>query len=330
MDKHINDIFEKQELEDKIELEDNYINLIQREFEDADAILSLSDSKMSLPYTGTPLILNKVLVRSATEFSIRKHTTSIIPYYHSHDFFEMIYVYEGICRQYINEDKEEVVLQKGEACFITPGTIHAILASKPSDIILKMVIPANMFREFWNDMFQKKDELMLKMERSNEFCLFPLSLNQESSIRWFFTKILDELYFGDIYKHVSVKSYLSLLFVTLIRNKVDFLENGLLYQVSKQISNDLQNAQLKDIAKNMGYSPRHLERLLRAKAGCTFSDVLQKLRMEKAAQLLTETNDTIELITEMIGYQTEAGFHKGFRSFFGTTPNQYRKSHRKL
>lgn len=241
----------------------------------------------------------------------------------------MIYVYEGTCRQYINEDKEEVVLQKGEACFMTPGTIHAILTCEPNDIILKMVIPAKMFREFWNDMFQKKDELMLKMERSNEFCLFPLSLSWESSIRWFFTKILDELYFGDIYKHVSVKSYLSLLLVTLIRNKVDFLENGLLYQVSKQISNDLQHAQLKDIAKNMGYSPRHLERLLREKAGCTFSDVLQKLRMEKAAQLLTETNDTIELITEMTGYQTEAGFHKGFRSFFGTTPNQYRKSHRK-
>lgn len=52
MDKHINDIFEKQELEDKIELEDNYINLIQREFEDADAILSPGNSKMSLPYTG--------------------------------------------------------------------------------------------------------------------------------------------------------------------------------------------------------------------------------------------------------------------------------------
>ena len=32
----------------------------------------------------------------------------------------------------------------------------------------------------------------------------------------------------------------------------------------------------------MGYSPRHLERLLREKAGGTFSDVLQKIRMEKA------------------------------------------------
>ncbi len=327
MNQHISDIFEQQELEDKTELEDHYINVIRREFKDADEILSQLHSKMSLQHTQTPLILKKTVVRIATEFGIRKHTAAVIPYYHSHDFFEMIYVYEGKCRQYINEDQDEVILQKGEACFITPGTIHAILSGEPEDIILKMILPANMFRKFWNDTFEKKDELMLKMERSDEFCLFPLSQNQNGLIRWLFTKLLEEFYSEDCYRYISIKNYLSLLFVTLMRSNVNFLENGLLCQVSRQISSHLQNAQLKDIAKNMGYSPRHLERLLREKAGCTFSDVLQKLRLEKAAELLTETNDTIERIAELTGYQTEAGFYKGFRSFFGTTPNQYRKSH---
>lgn len=117
------------------------------------------------------------------------------------------------------------------------------------------------------------------------------------------------------------------MFVALIRSQASFLENGLLYLVSKQIGNDLKSAQLGKAAENMGYSSRHLERLLREKAGCTFSDVLQKLWMDKAARLLMETGDTLEQIAEAVGYQTEAGFYKRFRAVYGMTPGQYRKFH---
>lgn len=262
--------------------------------------------KRNLKWAEAPLVWNRAVVRSASEFGIRRHTASMIPYCHSHDFFEMIYVYEGSCRQYINEEKNEVVLQKGEACLITPGTAHAILSSGRDNMILKMVIPADMFRAFWRDTFEKRDELVLRMERPDEFCLFPLSHGRDGSIRWLFTKLLEECYSRDHYRQASMKGYLSLLFVTLLRSQADSPEPGLCCRVSEQISNRLQQAQLKDIAGQMGYSARHLERLLREEAGCTFSGLLQRLRMEKAAQLLTETDDTIELITEKTGYQTGA------------------------
>ncbi len=117
------------------------------------------------------------------------------------------------------------------------------------------------------------------------------------------------------------------MFIALARHKVNLPESGLIYQITKQINNNLKNALLKEIAADMGYSPRHPERLLLKKAGCTFSDILQKLRMDKAAQLLIETDYTLEQIADMTGYRAEAGFYKRFRLVFGTTPNHYRKSH---
>ena len=317
MDRHIKDIFEKQEAEDRIRLETDYTNLILSEFKDAEAILSMDRR----------LILNETPVRCAVEFSIRKHTAVLVPYYHSHDFYEMIYVYEGICRQYINENKKEFILQKGDICFITPGTIHSILPCQQEDIILKIIIPAKMFSELKNHAFEDTDKFMMKIERANEFCFFPVSINENGSVRQLFEKILSECYFEDSYKQTSVKSCLALLFIALARHKVNLPESGLLYQITKQINNNLKNALLKEIATDMGYSPRHLERLLLKEAGCTFSDILQKLRMDKAAQLLIETDYTLEQIADMTGYRTEAGFYKRFRLVFGTTPNHYRKSH---
>ncbi len=322
VDKRINDIFDYQEMEDRLELQTNYCNLIRREFKDSGEILSKNPSGARF-HMDRHLLVSRVPVRIATEFSIRKHTTILTPYYHRHEFYELMYVYEGIGRQYINDDEREAILHKGEACLIPPGTIHAVMPIGQEDIILKMVIPTEMFQELWNHEFEAK---------GNEVRFFPVPMNSDGSVRWLLTKLLEELYFDDghrdSYKQISVKSYLTLLFVALTRNRTDFLENGLLYQVSRQIGYDLKHVQLREVAENMGYSPRHLERLLREKAGCTFSDVLQKLRMDTAAQLLTETDDTLEQIAEKTGYQTQAGLYKRFCAVFGMTPGRYRRLHR--
>lgn len=88
MGRQIDDIFEEQEAEDRLELQTNYSDLIQREFKDAEVILSGNRSGMSW-HMGRHLVLSQVPVRIAAKFDIRKHTTVLIPYHHSHDFYEL-------------------------------------------------------------------------------------------------------------------------------------------------------------------------------------------------------------------------------------------------
>ncbi len=65
------------------------------------------------------------------------------------------------------------------------------------------------------------------------------------------------------------------------------------------------------------------------KTGGTFSDILQRVRLEEAAVLLRETDLTVEQIAERTGYQSISGIYKRFRTVFHMTPNEYRKRNRR-
>ena len=50
-------------------------------------VIQMSQGPLSIP----------VLVRTESRFFMHKHTASIYAYYHSHDFYELLYVYQGQC-----------------------------------------------------------------------------------------------------------------------------------------------------------------------------------------------------------------------------------------
>lgn len=68
-------------------------------------------------------------VRVSSEISIRKHTLYQIPYYHTHDFYELIYAYRGRGGQYLAGEKDALRMETGDVCLLTPGKIHAMMPS---------------------------------------------------------------------------------------------------------------------------------------------------------------------------------------------------------
>ncbi len=48
-------------------------------------------------------------------------------------------------------------------------------------------------------------------------------------------------------------------------------------------------------------------------------------RMQRARQLLTQTDLTLEAIAERVGYDSAPSFHRAFRSWIGTAPGAYRR-----
>ena len=49
-----------------------------------------------------------------------------------------------------------------------------------------------------------------------------------------------------------------------------------------------------------------------------------KIRMEKALKLLSETEDTVEVISEKVGYMSVKTFRRTFKKIYGFTPSMYR------
>ena len=72
----------------------------------------------------------------------------------------------------------------------------------------------------------------------------------------------------------------------------------------------------------------YLSRKFKEMTGETFTDALMRVRMEKARQLLEQTDQSIESITQQVGYPTHHYFTKRFKQRYGVTPKEYRQQRR--
>lgn len=86
-----------------------------------------------------------------------------------------------------------------------------------------------------------------------------------------------------------------------------------------------QPLQLKDIAAKFSFHPGYIIRLLKKRYAKTPVQLLLSIRLEKAAQALEETNDTIEKISFTNGFFNQAYFAKVFKKSFHCTPTEYRQ-----
>lgn len=57
------------------------------------------------------------------------------------------------------------------------------------------------------------------------------------------------------------------------------------------------------------------------------SDYLTLLRIERAKELLRETDLSVKEISGAVGYFDVPGFVRRFKKYIGTTPAQYRKNY---
>ncbi|TCS78091.1 two-component system response regulator YesN [Muricomes intestini] len=86
----------------------------------------------------------------------------------------------------------------------------------------------------------------------------------------------------------------------------------------KSISLDIVGAQV-------GFNAAYLSTLFKREAGYTFSEYLTQVRMERAKELLKETDDNVAVVCENVGYNDLKNFTKNFRIYTGLRPNEYRK-----
>ena len=81
---------------------------------------------------------------------------------------------------------------------------------------------------------------------------------------------------------------------------------------------------LREVAEEVGRSPAYLTDLIRRKTGKTVLTWITERRMAEARKLLLETNQSVEQITEAVGYLDRRHFSRLFLRFHKTTPHAWR------
>lgn len=83
---------------------------------------------------------------------------------------------------------------------------------------------------------------------------------------------------------------------------------------------------LEGLAKRIHLSPSRTAHLVKEETGQSFTELLQKCRLDYAANLLKNTVRSVSEIASACGFGTVANFHRMFRRHYGMTPIEYRKT----
>jgi len=88
---------------------------------------------------------------------------------------------------------------------------------------------------------------------------------------------------------------------------------------------------VKTLADEIGLSRMQLYRKLKALVDKTPHDLINDLRLERAAQILVQKQLTVSEVAYMVGFNTPKYFSRCFREKYGMLPSQYaeKKSNRK-
>lgn len=81
---------------------------------------------------------------------------------------------------------------------------------------------------------------------------------------------------------------------------------------------------LKLISQELGFQENYISRLFKTTCGENLSNVIEKLRIEKACELLKGSDLKIAEIAECVGYASDISFRRAFKKITGLTPGEYR------
>ncbi|MFI3173062.1 MAG: response regulator [Eubacteriales bacterium] len=166
---------------------------------------------------------------------------------------------------------------------------------------------------------------------STVIAIFHAYLNQNNISR--------ESFWGEHYQQYDVMQnmnrkadFIAFLYDMLqkIQNMIEEDDgNHIVKQVKRYLKqNYAEDISMSDMARELGISVNYLSALFKKVTGETLKDYRIFLRMEKAMDLLRNSNEQISSIALIVGYDNEQYFSRFFKQKIGCTPSQYRNASR--
>lgn len=264
---------------------------------------------------------------------LQKHNRYTPPYEHDHEFFEIIYVLSGQCENRIFGNTD--ILQQGDLCLMSPSVIHSLWAE--DSIIIDILMRRSTIQNIFSAIFRSHNII-------SDFFTSSIYLPDFASCLIFRTdgdqyirkQILDmfgEQLEPDEYSENIVSSMLVIFFNQLARRYKNTAtypqtirkQNESVSRIMGWITEDFAHITLPDLAVRLGYSAVYCSRYIKKLTGCTFSELLRNVRLQKAQDLLQNTTMSIQEISSVCGYENPENFNRAFRRCRGMAPSLFRE-----
>lgn len=295
---------------------------------------------MNHPPRQVPFIssdINKLNYRENENFKVSLHGKYQEVAQHRHDYFEMMYVYNGSVTHVI--DGNEVVLNKGDYCILDMQTVHAIKKTGSEDEAVNFVMDRSFFSpEFLavissNKLFSSFYANALHKSSFGNYLV--IATEDDKKVRDYSVKIMCEYFDPDSYSQEAINHLIVLLFYELMRiwksqnsSKYTLDEPGNipnLWAILRYIETNYKTVTLKSTANRFGYSPKYFSKILSDELGKSFIEIKHDICMKQAAFLLTNSDISISEVASSVGFANYSFFYSLFKKEFGMTPGKYRE-----
>ncbi|KHD85050.1 hypothetical protein NG54_11485 [Heyndrickxia ginsengihumi] len=235
---------------------------------------------------------------------------------HSHDYYQIYYVTSGEGDFIVGN--EIVTLGRGMYLFTRPNDIHGISDTREVDgkplrmLEVKYVVFDREFQESLN-------KLPIVCQGSE---------NIENMLELVFNEAIDTLPW---YLEISTHTFIAALYYMVRYQKIEISTNSQKSQVVEKIKENIQEnykneVSLDKLSQFVGRSKNYICKAFRESTGMTINLYLNKVRIDKAAELLVNTNLDISEISNDVGYNNIYHFIKSFKKIVGTSPGNFRKN----
>jgi AraC-like DNA-binding protein len=172
-------------------------------------------------------------------------------------------------------------------------------------------------------------ELMPLLERSRRGIQF-FGLSQRAETHWHAVKSARGLArlaaFFEFATDLARASDYRLLSTVQLKGIENDAELDQINTIVKNITDDVASAQTAaDVAAGLGMSESRFSRFFRRATGNTFTDFVNHVRINRACQLLMESDRYITDIGFEVGFNNIANFNRRFLEIKGMTPREYRR-----
>ena len=270
--------------------------------------------------------------------AVRTHTRFVHFPSHRHNFIEVLYVCEGAVTNIIGDKK--VVIRKGELLFLNQFTRHEILPARKDDIVINfMVLPEffdvaytmagnnNVLADFLVNVLRQDQE-------RGEYLHFRVA--EVLQIQNLLENMIYSLVTGKGDQNRINQTTMGLVFLYLL-DSVQYVEmrvpnqyeNMIAMTTLDYIEQRYRNASLTELCEHLHLPMHVLSKMIKKNTGFNFKELLQRKRLNKAVELMCETDLPVSDVIAAVGYENGSYFHRVFRERYHMTPKAFREANRK-
>lgn len=270
------------------------------------------------------------------------HPKYSLPIIHNHLYIEVIYVYSGSCRHFIENDS--FVMKQGDLCILAPSTHHALSVVDDETFVINVLVSKKIFDSVIIDALKnnEKNSLLMFIEQVlynkevNPYLLF--RTKNDDYIKSFIIEMFKER--SEMLYKFETNLYLILvqLFIRIVRMydnlaKIKTNEsfekkdvNSYMEAILAYVSLNYNIASLQDTADFFGFDASYLGKKIKQYTGHNFAALINDLQVTNAKRLLEFSSLNITEICNEVGCYDSSHLSKKFKAKFGQTPIQFRKS----